>query len=111
MRNYSRRSPSLAPDSPTVKKLTALMNGTAVDEPPVPARSETSVPPTATIPSTPVQAEDTLLPANAAPDDPWSVTSKITPLQDRHFSRRRAGTCAGPIGDITGGRTGASHTG
>ncbi len=77
---------ALAPDSPTVKKLTALMNGTAVDEPPVPARSETSVPPTAAILSNPVQEADTFSPANAAPDDLWSVTSKITPLQDRHFT-------------------------
>ena len=77
---------ALTPDSPTVKKLTALMNGTAVDEPPVQARSETSVPPTAAIPSNPVQEADTFSPANAAPDDLWSVTSKITPLQDRHFT-------------------------
>jgi tetratricopeptide (TPR) repeat protein len=77
---------ALAPDSPTVKKLTALMNGTAVDEPPVPARSETSVPPTAAVPSNPIQEADTFSTANAAPDDLWSVTSKITPLQDRHFT-------------------------
>ncbi len=76
---------ALAPDSPTVKKLTALMNGTAVDEPPVPAQSETSVSPTTAIPSSPVQATETFSTANAAPDDPWRVTSKIT-LQDRHFS-------------------------
>ncbi|MCX5727629.1 MAG: tetratricopeptide repeat protein [Nitrospirae bacterium] len=77
---------ALAPDSQTVKKLAALMNGTAVDEPPVPARSETSAPPTVAIPSSPVQATETFWTANAAPDDPWSGTSKITPLQDRHFS-------------------------
>ena len=77
---------ALAPDSPTVKKLTALMNGAAVDETPAPARSEISVPLTAAIPSGPVQATDTFSTANAAPDDPRSVTSKITSLQDRHFS-------------------------
>ena len=77
---------TLAPDSPTVKKLTALMNGTAVDEPPAPARSETSVSPTAAIPSSPVQATETFSTANAAPDDPWNMTSKITPLQERYFS-------------------------
>ncbi len=77
---------ALAPDSPTVKKLTALMHGTAVDEMPVLARPETSVSPTAGIPSSPAQATDTFSTANAAPDDAWSVTSKITPLQDRHFS-------------------------
>ena len=80
---------ALAPDSPTVKKLTALMNGTAVDEPPVPARSETSVPPTAAIPSNPVQEADTFSPANAAPDDSWNMTSKITLMQDRHLSVTR----------------------
>ena len=80
------RVTALAPDSPTVKKLTALMNGTVADEPPVPARSETSVSPTAAIPSNPVQMTQTFSTANAAPDDPWNVTSKITPLQDRHFS-------------------------
>lgn len=78
---------ALAPDSPTAKKLTALMNGTAVDEPAVPARSEPSVSHAAAIPSSPVQAAETFSTANAAPDDAWSVTSKITPLQDRHFSR------------------------
>ncbi len=77
---------ALAPDSPTVKKLTALMHGTAVEEPPVLARSETSVSPTAAIPSSPVQATDTFSIANAAPDDPWRVTSKVTPPQNRHFS-------------------------
>ncbi len=76
---------ALAPDSPIMKKLTALMNGSAVDEPPAPARSETSVPPTAAIPSSPVQA-DTFSTANAAPDDPPNKTSKFTSLQDRHFS-------------------------
>lgn len=78
---------ALAPNSLTVKKLTALIYGTAVAEPSVSARSETSVSPTAAIPSRPVQATDTFSTVNAAPDDnPWSVTSKITSLQDRHFS-------------------------
>jgi tetratricopeptide (TPR) repeat protein len=77
---------ALAPDSPTVKRLTALMHDTAVDEPSVPARSETSVSPTAAIPSSPVQATEIFSTANAAPDDPWSVPSKIAPLQNRHFS-------------------------
>jgi tetratricopeptide (TPR) repeat protein len=77
---------ALAPDSQTVKRLTALMNGTAVDEPPVPVRSEVAVSPTAAIPSRPVQAPETFSTANAAPDNPRSVTFKITPLQDKHFS-------------------------
>ncbi|MDE3221570.1 MAG: tetratricopeptide repeat protein [Nitrospirota bacterium] len=77
---------ALVPDSPTVKKLAALMKGTTVDEPPVSAQCDTPVPPTAAISSSPVQAAETFSTANAAPDDAWSVTSKITPLQDRPFS-------------------------
>jgi tetratricopeptide (TPR) repeat protein len=77
---------ALAPDSPTVKKLTALMHGTAVKEPPVLARSETSVSPTAAIPSSLGQATDTFSTTNAAPDDARSMTSKITFTQDRHFT-------------------------
>ena len=77
---------ALAPDSSTVKRLTALMHGTAVEEPPVPARSETSVSPTAAIPASPGQAADTFSIANAAPDDPWRATSKGAPLHDRRFT-------------------------
>jgi Flp pilus assembly protein TadD len=73
---------TLAPDSQTVKKLTALMNGTAVDEPPVPARSETSASPTAAIPSSPVQATDTFSTANAAPDEPWTTPAQETASAD-----------------------------
>jgi len=76
----------LAPDSPTVKRLTLLMKGPSMEAPPPSAQSEFSVLPTGAIPSSPVQAADTFSTANAAPDDAWSVTSKITPLQDRHFS-------------------------
>jgi len=77
---------ALAPDSPAVKRLTALMHGTAVEKPPVPARSETTVSPTAAIPVSPVQAANTFSIANAAPDDPWRATSKVTPLQDSQFT-------------------------
>lgn len=77
---------TLAPDSLTVKKLTVLMRGTAEDEASVSAPSGTSVAPTAAIPSSSVEAANTFSIANAAPDDAWGVTSKITPLQDRHFS-------------------------
>ena len=77
---------ALAPDSPTAKKLIALMHGTPMDAPPVPVRSETSVSPAAEVPSSPVQETNTFSTTNAAPDDAWSLTSKITPLQDRHFS-------------------------
>ncbi|MEK7237162.1 MAG: tetratricopeptide repeat protein [Nitrospirota bacterium] len=77
---------ALAPDSPTVKKLTVLMHGTAEADSSVPALSETSVSRAATIPSSPVQVREILSTTNVAPDDAWSVTSKIAPLQDRHFS-------------------------
>jgi tetratricopeptide (TPR) repeat protein len=76
----------LASDSPTVKRLTLLMKGPSMEAPPPSTQSEFSVLPTGAIPSSPVRAADTLSTANAAPDDAWSVTSKITPLQDRHFS-------------------------
>jgi tetratricopeptide (TPR) repeat protein len=76
---------ALAPDSPAVKRLTALMNGTAVDEPPVATRPKTPVAPTAVIPPSPAQVTETFSTANAAPDDAWSLTSKTTPLQDRHL--------------------------
>jgi tetratricopeptide (TPR) repeat protein len=74
---------ALAPDSPTVKKLTALVkNGVAVDEPPVPSLPETAAPALSTIPSDPA-GNDTFSMINAAPDDhPWASSSKIgTPVQ------------------------------
>jgi tetratricopeptide (TPR) repeat protein len=77
---------ALAPDSPTAKKLAALMHGTAVDESPAPAQSGTTVSPTVAASSSSLLAADTFSIANAAPDDAWSMTSTITPRQDRHFS-------------------------
>lgn len=79
---------ALAPDSDTVKKLTALMRGPVADEPPVssPAPSEPTMSPAAEIPPSSVQAEESFSIVNAAPDDAWSMTSKIAPLQDRHFA-------------------------
>jgi tetratricopeptide (TPR) repeat protein len=79
---------ALAPDSPTVKKLTALIHGhgTAAEEPPVPTQSKTSAPLTAVIPSTPTQT-DTFSKAPAVPADPSNGTSKIVPLQDQHVPR------------------------
>ena len=76
----------LAPDSPTVKQLSILMQGAAVDELLVLARFETVASPTAAMASSPVRPADTFSIANAAPDDAWNVTSKITPRQERHFS-------------------------
>jgi tetratricopeptide (TPR) repeat protein len=77
---------AIAPDSPAVKRLTALMHGTAVSEPLAPTRSETPATPIAADPPSSVQA-DTFSTANAAPDDhPWSLPSKLAPLQDRQPS-------------------------
>jgi len=76
----------LAPDSPTVKKLSALMHGTAVDESPVSARSETAVPPATAMPLSPAQPTDTFSIANAVPDDAWNVTSTAIPRHERHGS-------------------------
>ena len=63
---------SLAPDSPTVKKLALLIRGEApVDQP-------AAVAP-------PPSSEEFVL-EGAAPDDAWSTTTAIKPMQDRHFS-------------------------
>jgi tetratricopeptide (TPR) repeat protein len=92
----------LAPDSPTIKQLTALMYGTAVDEPPIPARSETSESPTAESPSNPVQVTDTFSTANAAPDDAWRITSSITLSQDQNFSVAEPDQQWGPVSQGAG---------
>jgi len=63
---------SLAPDSPAVKKLAALMRGEApVEQPAAPA-------PASSIGGFSIEG--------AAPDDAWSTTTAIKPLQDRHFA-------------------------
>ena len=77
---------ALAPESATVKRLTALMHGTAMEEPLAPAQSETPATPIAASPSSPVPT-DTFSTANAVPDDHlWSLPSKVIPLQDRQSS-------------------------
>ncbi|MDN5941377.1 MAG: tetratricopeptide repeat protein [Nitrospira sp.] len=76
----------LAPDSPTVKKLSPLMHGATVEELFAPARTETAAPPAVALPSNPARPTETFSIANAAPDDAWNVTSTITPRQDRHLS-------------------------
>ncbi|MEK6762046.1 MAG: tetratricopeptide repeat protein [Nitrospirota bacterium] len=76
----------LAPDSPAVKKLSALMHGTVVDELLASARSETAVPQDAATPSRPAQPTETFSVANAAPDDAWNVTSTAIPHHERHGS-------------------------
>ena len=77
---------ALAPNSPAVKRLTALIHGTAVEEPPVPTQSKTTAPSTAASPSPPAQAQ-TSPPATAAQDHPSIGVSKTAPAQDRHVSR------------------------
>ena len=77
---------ALAPESPTVQRLTALMHGSAVEEPPAIAPSETPIPLlAATLPS-PVET-NTFSTDNAVPDDQlWTLPSKHTPLEDRQSS-------------------------
>ncbi len=66
---------SLAPDSPTVKRLSALMSGgTAAVEPAAPAPA---LPPSA--PKVEFSIE------GATPDDAWSTPTAVRPVQDRHF--------------------------
>jgi tetratricopeptide (TPR) repeat protein len=74
---------SLAPDNPIVAKLSALMRGEisvespATAEPQASARTATSVP----------QSEPNVLWTGTEPDDPWMLSSKVTPLQeDREIS-------------------------
>ncbi|MGH9882798.1 MAG: tetratricopeptide repeat protein, partial [Pyrinomonadaceae bacterium] len=55
----------LAPDSPTVKKLSPLMHGAAVEELFVSARPETAVPPAAALPASPARPTETFSIANA----------------------------------------------
>jgi tetratricopeptide (TPR) repeat protein len=62
---------SLAPDHPIVAKLSALMNGESSVEAAAPAAPQSSPEFSWT---------------GAEPDDPWRMTSKVTPLQDRQFS-------------------------
>ncbi|HSQ92450.1 MAG TPA: tetratricopeptide repeat protein, partial [Nitrospiraceae bacterium] len=79
---------ALAPDSPTAKKLTALIHGhgTAAEEPPVTTQSKTTAPPTAVSPPTTTQP-DTFSKSPAASADPSNGTSKVASLQDQHVPR------------------------
>ena len=88
---------ALAPDSPTAKKLAALMHGAPMEAPPVPVQPEPAVSPVVAAPSIPVQDTSTFSIADAAPDDAWSLTSTIAPQQDRHFSL--AGSEPDPVPD------------
>ena len=73
---------AMAPDSPTVQRLTTLMHGAAVTEPLVPAQSETLAAPIPPAASSQVET-DIFSTANAAPDDhPWSLPSKLAQVQE-----------------------------
>lgn len=74
------KAKGLAPDSPTVKNMLALMRGEA---PVAPAPAPSAA--TATPVSAPAKDDEFSL-AGAKPDDAWTVTSKITRTQDRHFA-------------------------
>ncbi|NOT96119.1 MAG: hypothetical protein HOP00_07405, partial [Nitrospira sp.] len=89
---------ALAPDSPTAKKLAALMHGAPMEAPPVPVQPEPAVSPVVAAPSIPVQDTSTFSIADAAPDDARSLTSTIAPQQDRHFSL--AGSEPDPVPDL-----------
>jgi len=66
---------SLAPDSPAVKKLTALMRGEAPVE-------QSAAPAPASIGGFSIEG--------AAPDDAWSTTTAIKPIQNRHFANPKS---------------------
>ncbi|MBI3806241.1 MAG: tetratricopeptide repeat protein [Nitrospirae bacterium] len=70
---------SLAPDNPIVAKLSALMKGENSVETPAPQS------PAGTTISVP-QSSPEFSWTGTAPDNPWSATSKGTPLQDRPSS-------------------------
>jgi len=72
----------LAPDNPIVAKLSALMNGESSVEAPASAASQASTGTTTSVPQSSPEFSWT----GAAPDDPWSVSSKVTPPQERNFS-------------------------
>jgi len=71
----------LAPDSSTVKKLTALINGTPVNVPPTSARVETAAPPTVAISSRSTESTASIA---IHPQNELQEASKIIPLQDEH---------------------------
>ncbi len=73
---------SLAPDNPIIANLSALMNGESSVEEPAPSAPQASTGTTTSVP----QSSPELSWTGTAPDDLWKVTSKNTPVHDRHFS-------------------------
>ena len=73
---------SLAPDNPVVAKLSALMNGENPAEALVPVAPQAATDTTTSAP----QSSPDFSWTGTAPDDPWNVTSKGIPLEDRHSS-------------------------
>ncbi len=74
---------SLAPDSPVVSKLAALISGEAQTTPEEqePASDEPVLAAEAS-----AESPEAFSLASAAPDDAWNVTSKISRSQDRHLA-------------------------
>ena len=70
---------ALAPDSPAVKRLAALMRGETPVEPPAKA-------PAPSIGGFSIEG--------ATPDDAWTTTTAIKPMQDRHFANSSKSTDA-----------------
>jgi len=73
---------SLAPDNPIVAKLSALMYSENSVETSALSMPQASTEPTTSTPQSSPEFSWT----GTTPDDPWNVTSKVTPLQDRQFS-------------------------
>ncbi|HLZ33552.1 MAG TPA: tetratricopeptide repeat protein [Nitrospira sp.] len=69
---------SLAPDSPTVKKLAVLIRGNAPADHPAAAATTPASPP----------SNKGFVPDRAASDDASSATSAIKPMQDRHLAAK-----------------------
>jgi tetratricopeptide (TPR) repeat protein len=80
---------ALAPDSPTVKKLTALIHSTAAEEPLVPAQSTVSASP-AVVNSSGSTQTNTFSTANVDSDNPLSVAAPNPPSADRHVSHSKS---------------------
>lgn len=81
---------ALAPDSPTVKKLTALIHGTAVEEPLVPAQSTAAASQAVMNPSSSTPT-DTCSTANADSGNPLSMAVPTNaPSADRHVSHAKS---------------------
>ena len=80
---------ALAPDSPTVKQLTALIQGTATEEPPVVVQSKATETLTTANPSISPQI-NTGSPTHAVPGHASQETVKVAPLEEQPVVRTEA---------------------